>query len=260
MLPYFEQTTIQIGPLVIYIWGLFIALGFGAFLAAAYRESKRTHTSFDSITDLSLWTIFGAFLGARLAHVLFYEPSYFLAHPTEILKVWNGGLSSVGGIIFGVATALFFVWYKKMDVKVYGDVIMRCMPVAWIFGRFGCYVTHMHPGIRSATWFAVAYPGAPRFDLGLLECVGWILIGLLFWLMPKPKKSGTYLALVPLLYAPLRFGLDFFRSDEMLGMSDTMTFTPDARYFGLTPAQYGMIALFGVGVWMVYRFKLLKNI
>jgi phosphatidylglycerol:prolipoprotein diacylglycerol transferase len=50
------------------------------------------------------------------------------------------------------------------------------------------------------------------------------------------------LAYVALLYAPLRFGLDFLRAD-------------DVRYAGLTPAQYVMIGLFAAGIFGYFRFK-----
>jgi phosphatidylglycerol---prolipoprotein diacylglyceryl transferase len=39
----------------------------------------------------------GTIIGARLGHVLFYQPDYFLSHPWEILMVWHGGLASHGG-------------------------------------------------------------------------------------------------------------------------------------------------------------------
>jgi len=43
--------------------------------------------------------IVGIIVGARLGHCLFYEPAYYLANPIEILKIWEGGLASHGGVI-----------------------------------------------------------------------------------------------------------------------------------------------------------------
>ncbi len=244
MLPYFEQTTIVVGPITIFVWGLFIALGIGAGILVARREVRREKLSFDHVLDITIWAIVGAFLGARLAHVFFYEPTFFLAHPVEILKVWHGGLSSVGGITGGILGALLFVRRHKLSVKVYADVVARSMPVAWIVARFGCYLTHMHPGVHSNRWFAVNYPDGGRFDLGLLESLVWVGIGCVLWFVPRFKRRGMYLALVPLMYAPARFGLDFLRTTE--GMM------ADARYGGLTPAQYGMIFLFIIGLFLFY--------
>ena len=63
--------------------------------------------------SLLLWTMIGTIVGARLGHVFFYEWDYYGAHPSEIVKVWNGGLAShggaigviIGGIIFSLTVA-----------------------------------------------------------------------------------------------------------------------------------------------------------
>lgn len=251
MLPYFEHITISIGPITIFVWGLFVACGIGAALLLARREARRAQIEYTHIVDLTLWIVVAAFIGARLAHIFFYEPAFFIAHPSEIIMVWHGGLSSVGGICAGILGACAYVWRHKLHIATYGDVVARSIPLAWIISRMGCYVTHMHPGIHSTLPFAVNYPDGPRLDIGLLESVAWMLIGAVLWIMPQPQRKGVYLALVPLLYAPVRFGLDFLRATD--------TEMPDMRYGGLTPAQYGMIILFCVGIYTVYRFKLLKK-
>lgn len=252
MLPYFEQTVLAIGPLHIFVWGLFVALGIAGTLLFARREARIAKVSFDHIMDLTVWTLVAAFVGARLAHVFFYEPTFFIAHPSEVFQVWHGGMSSTGGIFLGIVGALAYVWRNKLDVRVYGDIVARSIPVAWIIARFGCYLTHMHPGIHSTLPFAVAYPNGPRLDLGLLESVAWMLIGAVIWIMPRPKKSGAYLALVPLLYAPARFGLDFLRAHDSM--------MPDARYAGLTPAQWSMLLLFSLAWFVIYKFDLMKKV
>ena len=248
MPPYFEHTTILIGPLTVYLWGLFIACGIAAMLLVSRREAPRYRVSFDTIADLSVWVLIAAFVGARLSHVFLYDPGFYFAHPVEILKLWNGGMSSLGGMVFGTATAIIFVWRRRLDVRAVGDVLFRTMPIAWAIGRFGCYVTHMHPGMLTTRAFGVAYPDGGRWDLGLLESAVWIVIGCVVWLLPRSTRSGFYLVLVPLLYAPARFALDFLRVD-------------DTRYAGLTPAQYGMILLFvmvvAIGLkWKIFRRKI----
>lgn len=255
MFPYFEQITFALGPLTLHVWGLFIALGIIAAMLVARRDAARYKISFDIFLDLAMWTLIAAFVGSRLSHVFFYEPHYFLSHPVEIFKIWQGGMSSLGGIIVGTVTAVLFVAHYKLDIRAYGDVVARCMPIAWAIGRFGCYVTHMHPGASTTMPWGVRYSDGTRLDLGLLESVVWILIALVVWLIPRSKRPGFYLALVPLLYAPARFILDFFRTHhDMSGM-----FIADARYAGLTPAQYGMIGLFLLGWYLAYKFKLLKR-
>ncbi len=251
MLPYFDRNEFYVGPLTIHVWGLFIALGIFGFLFMLRREARARHISFDALLDMTIWVLIAAFVGARLSHVFFYEPTYFLAHPTEIIAVWNGGLSSLGGIFVGTLTAIWYVVRHRLDITRVGDSICRALPAAWIIGRFGCYITHMHPGVHSTAFFAVAYPDGGRIDLGLLESAVWLVIGILFWGLPRSPRRGMYITVICLLYAPTRFAFDFFRASD--------TAMPDMRYGGFTPAQFGMAALFIFGIFLVFKFKFFKK-
>lgn len=251
MFPYFTVTTIQIGPLTIYVWGLMIVLGILACLWILKFEARARQLPYDLFLDLTAWILAAAFAGARLAHALFYEPAFFWAHPEEILQVWHGGLASTGGIIVGVVVGVGRARRLKLPFIASADAVARCLPVAWVIGRLGCYFTHMHPGRLANTWFAVAYPGGARLDLGLVESFVWLLIGVAFWIFPRAKKSGTYAVAILLFYPVARFALDFFRATDLV-MSDR-------RYFGLTPAQYAMIILFALGVCVAARLKLFKK-
>lgn len=252
MLPYFQTTTLAIGPLNIHLWGAMVALAVGAVLFALHvRTRHRQDVLFDRISDMALWTILASFAGARAAHVLFYEPAYYFSHPAQILQVWQGGLSSLGGITAGVLVALWYARRQNLNILAYGDVIFRSLPIAWAVGRFGCYLTHMHPGVLSRAPFAVAYPDGARLDLGLLESLVWIAMAIAFTIIKPPQRAGFYIALLPLLYAPARFALDFLRAQD--------TLMPDVRYAGLTPAQYGMVVMWIIGWWVVVKYKVFQK-
>jgi phosphatidylglycerol:prolipoprotein diacylglycerol transferase len=122
-------------------------------------------------------------------------------------------------------------------------------PAAWAIGRLGCTLAHDHPGIHTSAsnWLAFAYPDGPRWDLGFLEMLFSIALTIataLLW--RKPRPLGTYISLTCLAYAPVRFALDFLRLPaEAEG---------DARYAGLTPAQWASFVLLAVGLgalWLV---------
>lgn len=251
MLPYFNFSTLALGPLTIYVWGLFVALGIALFLWLVKFEARARQVSYERLLDLSVWVLVAAFVGARVFHVLFYEPTWFWAHPIEIIKIWHGGMSSTGGMVFGVSVALIYIWRHKLSAILYGDVICRMLPAAWILGRMGCYLTHMHPGRLSSAWFAVAVPAGARLDLGLIEAVAWLVIGVIFWALPRQRRAGFYISALLLIYPVVRFGLDFLRATD--------TAMPDARYFGLTPAQYVMIGLFALGLFLTYQWRNLKK-
>lgn len=252
MLPYFSQTSFSIGPVHIFVWGLMVALGLVVCLWALVFETRARGLSYERVLDMAVWTIVGAFVGARLGHILFYEPAFFWAHPEEIFQVWHGGLASVGGITAGVGVAVWYVWKHKLPIKKYGDAVCRIMPAAWAIARTGCYLTHMHPGVHVRAWFAVAYPDGGRLDLGLLEAVFWLMLGVVFWVTPRSKQSGIYIVFMMVLYGVARFILDFFRATDVM-MSD-------ARYGGLTAAQYAMLVLCAGGVYLAVRWRIYKKI
>ena len=96
----------SIGPLTIRWYGLLFALGF--FLGYVivrwmYRRENKPERDLD---PLLIYMLLGTVIGARLGHVLFYDPGYYLSRPLEILKIWQGGLASHGGAI-GILIALY---------------------------------------------------------------------------------------------------------------------------------------------------------
>ena len=170
MIPWFELRTIAIGPITVYVWGFFVALGIliGAIIAS--RVARRRGLSGGLIFDAAFWMVVGGLIGARLFHVFAYEPHYYLSAPLEILKVWHGGLSSFGGMLGGATALLIFLRRRQMrlsDFAPYLYAIFFALPFGWGFGRIACFLTHMHPGRHAAVWFAVAYPDGPRLDMGL---------------------------------------------------------------------------------------------
>ena len=244
MIPYFVWKTIQLGPVTIQVWGLFAAVGVVAAVWFALREAKRRGLDAARFERLVLWMIVWAFLGARLLHVLAYEPTFYAAQPWEIPKIWHGGLSSFGGFL---GAAVSFFWQMRrhpLPLLKTADVLTIATPLGLGCGRIGCFLIHDHPGTLAhgaGKWFAVAYPDGPRYDLGLLLGVfDFLLFGFFLFLSRKPRTDGFYLGLFMLIYAPARFLLDFLRA-------------VDVRYAGLTPAQYGCVALFAAGWYLLIR-------
>ena len=96
-------------------YGLLFALGL-LILGPMIEERiwKRERLPEEWMSSLYIYVVLGTVIGARLGHVLFYNPAYYLAHPAEILKVWEGGLASHGGTI-GI---IFAVWlYSRRVTK-----------------------------------------------------------------------------------------------------------------------------------------------
>lgn len=250
MIPYFQITQFHIGPIPIQVWGLMVALGILAGTAASARIAKKRGQDPKLIWDLAFWSIIGAFIFARLFHV-FYEPATYFAAPFEIVKIWHGGMSMMGGLFGAALFGIIYLRQKKIDVFSHADTAMFGLPLGIGIGRIGCFLIHDHPGTLTDFVLGVRYPEGVRHDHGLyLSINGFILFLLFLWLARKKARTGTYLITYLLWDGTTRFLLDFLRATDGPIV--------DARYFGLTPAQYFSVIMIIIG-FSLAKFSLAKS-
>lgn len=122
----------QFGPFTIRWYGLMLGVGILACLTTYYWLAKNEKEKLNTIYDLSVWLIIGGLIGARLGHILFYNLPYFLAHPSEIIFINHGGLSSHGLTIGLLLTAWIYQKVKKIDLKNYLDLMV--VPIPFLAG------------------------------------------------------------------------------------------------------------------------------
>jgi phosphatidylglycerol:prolipoprotein diacylglycerol transferase len=175
--------------------------------------------------------------------VLLYQPGELSQRgPWVLLEFWNG-MSSFGGF-FGALLGLA-VYYRRLGKPwvVPAEILLQGLVVGWVFGRLGCTLVHDHIGRLTDFFLATRFPNGPRHDLGLYELLYTVavLLPAIGLLNRRPRAPGTTIAVISLLYAPARFLADFLRNTDLP--------SADPRYAGLTPAQYGCIALLGIGVY-----------
>ncbi len=238
MLPFFQFDKIMVGPVAIHVWGLMVALGIIAAVFLMSYLAKKYILSKEVVVDLAIWIIIFSFVFARIFHVVFYGLDYYLENPLDVFKIWEGGASSFGGF-FGAALAVYLFAKKRSlswnEMLPYFDIGAVSLWLGWGIGRIGCFLTHLHPGKLTNFFLAVNYPAGARHDLGLYESLlGFLLFALCYLLFKSFIKIrwGLVAGFSIASYAVARFFLDFLRASD-LPMSD-------ARYFSLTPAQWGM--------------------
>lgn len=244
MIPNWYLEIIRIGPIPIHVWGLFVALGFIVGITLAVRSAARRGMNPKDVADFGTWVIFASIVGARMVHVLAYEPTYYLAHPLAVLRIWEGGLSSFGGFLGALLAAVWFVRRRKISFVRFSDALLIPFTFGWFIGRLGCYSTHLHPGIPCTGFLCVPFPdGTRRLDMGLLDGLLALAIGLLALALRRQLRiEGHTTAFVIGCYGVGRFFLDFLR-------------VGDATYAGFTPAQYGSIILVVVSSVLILRAK-----
>lgn len=255
-IPFFQLSVYNlhvpgVGVLPIDPWATLVCVGFVVGLEMARWRAIRLGLEVRDLVDGAVFTVLSGFFWAHVVTVLFYFPERLAESGImAILRVWEGFASS-GGFFGAVVGAWFFyrVW-KKLPALRYADTICYGFPLGWFFGRMGCGVVHDHIG--KVTTFPLAmdfdhgfgpwvdgatYATGIRHELGLYEAAYMVLVtGLFLWWGRKDRVPGFFLGAFGMLYAPVRFVFEFLRNDDLAHQ--------DARYLGLTPAQYGMVLMF----------------
>jgi prolipoprotein diacylglyceryl transferase len=244
---------IQIGPLAMHWYGVFFA---AAFLVGSWIMQwiyRREGADLASLDRLLLYMPLGAVLGARLGHVLFYDPHYYFIHPLEIVKIWEGGLASHGGAA-GILIALYLL-ARRPDSPPYLWLLDRVViPTALggAFIRLGNFFNSEIVGIPTSGGWGVVFDRVdplPRHPVQLYEAVAYGLIFLVLlgvYLRRGPTvRPGVLLGLFLVLTFSARFLLEFIK-------------TPQAEYeagFVLTVGQLLSIPCILAGVSLVVRAR-----
>lgn len=246
MIPWFVVPPLRIGPIALQPFGILAAAGILLASKLLVREAERRGLDPWPMEKAASWALVGGLLGAHLVHLLFYHPEELRQNGVlQLFKFWDG-LSSTGGVIGGLLAVLLFFHRHRLAFRPYADVFALALAPGWTVARLGCFSVHDHPGILTSFPLAVAFPGGARFDLGLDDAlVLFALSLLLFWLDRSGRMRTLLLPLLGLLYGTARFGLDFLRARDLPYV--------DARYFGLTPAQYACIALVAWGALKLWQ-------
>jgi phosphatidylglycerol:prolipoprotein diacylglycerol transferase len=269
-LPYFHLGSLDVG-IPIQSFGMIVAAGvlIGAALLRRYAEWHGVED--EHIRGLTGWITVTGFIGAHLFDVLAYQWHDLQSDPLLIVEVWKG-ISSYGGFIGGAAGFAFYVWWKRLPARLMADIAIVGLLPAFSIGRIGCTVVSDHIGaaVDTSKWYAALamdypralnmahlaerYPGTSEYirawNLGLIEFLYLVPVNaLILWLAFRTTKrpnAGFLIVVAGMLYAPVRFFLDFLRPDET-----------DPRYFSLTFAQWASFLAFGAALWVA--LKILKN-
>jgi phosphatidylglycerol:prolipoprotein diacylglycerol transferase len=212
----------SIGPIIIRWYGLLFALSFVIgyqIMTVIYNKEKRSE---DELNDLIWYMILGTVLGARLGHCLFYNPSYYLSHPLEILQIWKGGLASHGAGI-GILIAIYFYNKKYKAVTFLGlmDRIVITVALAGFLIRMGnLFNSEIIGKPTNSNWgfVFVSVDSIPRHPAQLYEAVAYLLIfifiyTLFFWKHGK-LKNGFVFGLFLVLVFSFRFFVEFLKENQ----------------------------------------------
>jgi phosphatidylglycerol:prolipoprotein diacylglycerol transferase len=203
------------------------------------------------LDDVLFYGALGVVLGGRLGYVLFYQPGHFLAHPAEILAVWQGGMSFHGGFL-GVLIAMAILVRKEgKHWLALMDFIAPLVPPGLAAGRLGNFINGELWGRPTGMPWGMVFPqvdNLPRHPSQLYEfgLEGIALFALLWMYSRKPRPVGAVSGLFLIGYGSSRFLVEFAREpDAYLGLLS----------LGLSMGQWLSLPMILVGVWMFRRAK-----
>ena len=212
--------------------------------------------------DLVFYSALGIILGGRIGYVLFYNLSYYLQHPLDILKLWDGGMSFHGGMLGTVLGILYLSHKEKLNWLRVHDYVACCVPFGLFFGRLANFVNHELWGAPTNVPWAVRFPeviqgilvtGPPRHPSQLYEAIleGIILFVILCWMFWKTqaryepgKLVGTFIC----FYGIFRFLVEFVREPDaqLVGF---------AQATGLHMGQWLSLPMIILGAWLMWTAK-----
>lgn len=212
---------VRIGSLNIYSYGALVAIGFLAAIRVAAREIDRMGFDREAFYDMAFWLVVAAIAGARLFHVVVYWP-YYAANPSEIYRLWNGGLVFYGGLLAAVAACIVFLRRRGLPFLPVADAAALGIPLGLAFGRIGCALAGCCYGKPTTVPWGIVFTDpaslaplhVPLHPTQLYESLGGLAIyGVLAATRERFVTPGMRFWTMLILYGIARSFFEIFRDD-----------------------------------------------
>ena len=226
------------------------------------------------IEDLLTWVILGVIFGGRLGYVLFYQPSYYLQNPSEILYVWQGGMAFHGGLLGVIVAGLVFTTRYKIPKVSAADVMALGVPPGLLLGRLANFINAELWGRPTDLPWGVAFPTqaaqlcpdvigvCARHPSQLFEALleGLILGGVLLWLVWRRdayKTPGLIAGTFFLGYGISRFAVEFVRQPDaqFVSTGNPLGLALEVGGYGLTMGQLLSVPMIGLGLYLIRQAR-----
>jgi phosphatidylglycerol:prolipoprotein diacylglycerol transferase len=232
--PNIDPVIFTLGPLSVHWYGL----GYVAGILFAWWYAKKlvskprlwaNNTPPMKPTDLDdfvMWAALGVVLGGRIGYILFYDFARYIAHPLDVFKVWEGGMSFHGGMLGTILAMVLFARSRRINVYSMLDIVAAGVPVGLGLVRVTNFINSELWGRPTDVPWGIIFPtGGPfvRHPSQLYEAAleGVVLFAILAVLIFYGRKlkcprfiGGTFV----MLYGLSRIFVEFFREpDAQLG-------------------------------------------
>jgi phosphatidylglycerol:prolipoprotein diacylglycerol transferase len=235
-------------------YGVLFAASFFAGYYILIRVFKKENIPVTVLDSLTIYMVVGTVIGARLGHCFFYQPAYYLAHPAEVLMVWEGGLASHGAAIGIIISILIFERVHKRSFLWTMDRVVIVVALAGLFIRLGNLMnSEIFGHVTSLPWgfrfLRAAHPLDldPRHPTQLYEGISYLLIFVfLLWYYYKkdgrPSKGMIFGIFLTGVFG-MRFLIEFVKETQ----------EDFEKSMVLDLGQLLSIPLILAGVWLIWR-------
>ena len=245
---------------LLWVIGLIVAV---YIVQKIFKHEDLPEKWFDS---LFVYMIVGIIVGARLGHCLFYEPAYYLANPIEILKVWEGGLASHGGVI-GIIIAVWLYSRKVTHISMLWTFDRVMVPTGFTAAmiRFGNLMNHeIYGGPTDQPWgfrfidnlhqwMQGAEPiyTEPSHPTQIYEALAYLVVFAitmyLYWKTDAKHRKGLITGVGILIIFLFRFFVEYLKNvqvDSEIAMRENT---------GLILGQWLSIPFILWGIWLIWQ-------
>jgi len=213
---------LKLGPIALRWYGLLFATAFIFGYYIFKNIFKKEGYTIEMLDQLTVYMAVGTIIGARLGHVLFYDPDYYFSNPLEIIAVWKGGLASHGGAI-GILIALY-LWVRKHKLNFMWllDRIAIVVALGGMFIRLGNLMNSEIYGIEtSLPWgFIFVREGEtlPKHPTQIYEALSYLIIFLFLFISYKKNilynNRGISFGIFLILLFSARFLIEFIKNPQ----------------------------------------------
>ena len=225
---------INLGPVTLHTYGLFLALGLLAGLMVTWRIREREGIDSRQVLEMALLMILAGVIGSRGLYV-FMNMSQYRNRPMDILKIWEGGFVFAGGIICVFSIIALYARRRRLSFFKLGDLWAPAVAIGQGIGRIGCFFAGCCYGMPTDLKWGVVFTNphslAP-LNVALhptqlySAASGFAIFIVLLLLHSKKKFEGQVLLWFLILHSTARLAIERFRGDERgVLLSGNMTTT-----------------------------------
>ncbi len=204
----------KIGSLNFYSHGVFIVLGMAIGIAITAFVSRKKGLAGSFLFGNIIYTLLAGIIGARISYFILY-PDQFNSI-MQIFLIWEGGLISYGGFLFGGLAFLILLLIEKQPVLDWFDSLALGFPIGLLFGRLGDVLAGDYSNAEKFVNFSSISNGFPLPFYEAILCLFIFLAVLAVFLSDKKNKPGFIFLLTLLLYSGGRFIIDFWRDESKI--------------------------------------------